>query len=239
MSQDAQGDPFTLANQEWPWFFGQISTGKSVILHDVNRDLPETATPERTFCREFGIRSALALPLYQRDAVARAILYTSTTGHPCWAEDMLPLLQAIGQIFASALARKGVEESLRESEATLSLAVLSADLGLWSWDLRTNTVSATERTRAMYGWAPDAEVTLAQFLECMHPQDRPSIDKAIGQAMTDRRDHHLEYRITRQDGSVRWIAARGRAIYEGGDAARQNHGRFFRRNGTQAARRRN
>jgi two-component system sensor kinase FixL len=215
--RDTKGDPFTLANQEWPWFFDQISTGQSVILRNVNQDLPGDATPERTFCREFGITSALAFPLYHRDAVARAILYTSTTGRPRWAEDMLPLLQAIGQIFASALARKGVEESLRESEATLSLAALSADLGLWSWDLRTNVVWTTERTRAMYGWAPDAEITLPQFLECVHPQDRPSIDKAIGQAMTDRRDHHLEYRIiTRQDGSVRWIAARGRAIYEGG-----------------------
>jgi two-component system, LuxR family, sensor kinase FixL len=214
--RNSKGDPFALANREWPWLFGQISTGKSVILHDVNRDLPETATPERTFCREFGISSALAFPLYHRDAVARAILCTSTTGHPRWAEDLLPLLQAIGQLFASALARKGVEESLRESEATLSLAALSADLGLWSWDLRTNRVWATERTRAMYGWAPDAEVTLPQFLERVHPQDRPSIDKAIEQVMTDRRDNHIEYRITRQDGSFRWIAARGRAIYDGG-----------------------
>jgi PAS domain S-box-containing protein len=128
----------------------------------------------------------------------------------------LPVLQAIGQIFAAALARKGAEESLRESEATLSLAAQSADLGLWSWDLQTDKLWVTERTRAMYGWAPDAEVTLTQFLGRVHVEDRPSIEKAIEQARTDRRDYHLEYRITRQDGTVRWIAARGRAIYDGG-----------------------
>ena len=50
----------------------QVSTGKNMILHGMNRDLPETTAPERAFCRGFGIRSALAFPLYHRDALARA-----------------------------------------------------------------------------------------------------------------------------------------------------------------------
>jgi two-component system sensor kinase FixL len=213
--RDANGGPFPLSEQGWPWLIGQISAGNTVVLHDVNQELPAAATAERAFCRAFGIRSVLAFPLYDRDQVARAILYTSTAGHAHWPEDMLPLLQSIGQIFASALARRGAEERLRESEATLSLAALSADLGLWSWDLQTNKVWATERTRAMYDWAPDAELTFPGLLERVHAQDRPFIDQAIEQAMTDRRDYHLEYRITRQDGSVRWVAARGRATYDG------------------------
>ncbi|MBV9490240.1 MAG: PAS domain-containing protein [Verrucomicrobia bacterium] len=212
---DTNGDPFPLAEQDWPWLSGRISAGNTVVLHNVSQDLPEAATPERAFCRTFGLRSVLAFPLYEGDQVARALLYTSTTGHPDWPEDMLPLLQSIGQIFASALARRGAEERSRESEATLSLAALSADLGLWSWDLQTNKVWVTERARAMYDWAPGAEITFPRFLERVHVEDRPLVEKAIEQALTSREDYHLECRITRQDGNIRCVAARGRATYDG------------------------
>jgi GAF domain len=119
---DAGFVPFPPSEQRLPWVFGQISSGKAVILHNVDKDLPEEVTEEREFCREFGIKSALAFPFFQVGAATRAVLYTSANRDEKWSDEVIPDLQSIGQILASALARKDAEESLRENEATISLA---------------------------------------------------------------------------------------------------------------------
>jgi two-component system, LuxR family, sensor kinase FixL len=226
-SRDAGLAPFPPSEPRLPWFFEQISSGKAVILHDVAKDLPEDAVEEREFCREFGIKSALTFPFFQAGAATRAILYTSANQDEKWADEVIPDLQSIGQILASALAQKDAEESLRENEATISLAAQSADLGLWSRDMQTGKIWATARTRAMYGFSADGEVTFARFLESLHPDDRPTTEKAIAEAVADRCDYNIIHRIVRTDGAVRWMAARGRTIYSAAGQALKMMGASF------------
>jgi signal transduction histidine kinase len=204
--------PFPLSYQRLPWLFEQISRGTAVILRDVAKDLPEEATEEKEFCKGFRIKSTLVFPFFQAGATVRAIWYAPSKEYQKWQEERDPDLQSIGQILASALARKEAAESLRESEATISLAVRSADLGLWSRDMQTDKIWATERTRTMYDFPADAEVTYKQFLEALHPDDRQSTERTIAEAVVDRRDYNIEHRIVQNNGTVRWIVARGRAI---------------------------
>ena len=204
---------FPRSIQILPWFFDQISDGTTVILADVTKDLPEGGTNEREFCREFEIKSALILPFFQSEAAARAILYASTSRHQNWPADEIPNLQSVGQLFVAALAGKAAQELSRESEATISLAAQSADLGLWSRDMQTDKIWATERTRTMYDFTAGVSVTFERFLESVHPDERLSIEGTIKEALVDGRDYNIEHRIIRRNGEVRWIAARGRAIY--------------------------
>jgi two-component system, LuxR family, sensor kinase FixL len=205
--------PFPLSKQRLPWLFEQASRGTAVILPDVAKDLPPNAIAEKEFFQDFGINSALAFPFFQAGAAARAILYASASRRQIWSDEIIHDLHSIGQILASALARKEADESLRESEATVSLAVQSADLGLWSRDMQTGKIWATERTRTLYNFSADAEVTFSQFLASLHPDDRSATDKAIADAVADVRDYNVVHRVVRSDGAERWIAARGRAIY--------------------------
>jgi two-component system, LuxR family, sensor kinase FixL len=204
---------FPRSIQSLPWFFEQISNGTTVILGDVTKDLPEEGTNEREFCREFQIKSALILPLFQSEAAGRAILYASTSRHQNWPADEIPNLRSVGQLFAAALAGKEAQELSRESEATISLAAQSADLGLWSRDMQTDKIWATERTRTMYDFTTGVRITFERFLESVHPDERLSIEGTIKEALVDGRDYNIEHRIIRRNGEVRWIAARGRAIY--------------------------
>ena len=205
--------PFPLSRQRLPWIFEQTSRGKAVVLPDVTKDLPGEANAEKEFFRDFGINSALVFPFFQAGGATRAISYASASRQRKWSDDIIHDLHSIGQILASALARKEAEESLRESEATISLAAQSANLGLWSRDMQTGKIWATERTRTMYDFSADAEVTFGQFLESLHPDDRPTTEKAIGEAVADRCDYNVVHRVVRPGGTERWIAARGRAIY--------------------------
>jgi two-component system sensor kinase FixL len=207
------GVPFPLHEQRLPWLFEQTSLGKIVVLPDVAKDLPAEANAEREFFRNFGINSALVFPFFQAGGAPLAILYTSASRQQKWPDEIVHDLHSVGQIFASALARKGADESLRESEATISLAAQSANLGLWSRDMPTGKIWATERTRTLYDFPADAEVTFAQLLASLHPDDRSATEKAIAAAVADRCDYNVVHRVARADGTRRWIAARGRAIY--------------------------
>jgi two-component system sensor kinase FixL len=224
---DAGVSPFPSSEQRLPWFFGQISSGKAVILQAAAKDLPAAAVEERAFYREFGIKSALAFPFFQTGAATRGILYATANQDEKWSEEIIPDLRSIGQILASALARKDAEESLRENEATISLAAQSADLGLWSRDIQTGRIWATKRTRTMYGFSADGEVTFSRFLESLHPDDRLTTEKAIAAAVADRCDYNIIHRIVQTDGTVRWIAARGRAIYSAAGQALKMMGASF------------
>jgi two-component system sensor kinase FixL len=213
LTVSADAVPFPLHKQPLPWLFKQTSLGKVVVLPDVAKDLPAEANAEKEFFRKFGINSALVFPFFQAGGATLAILYTSASRQQKWPRGIIDDLHSVGQIFASALARKGADESLREREATISLAAQSADLGLWSRDMQTGTIWATERTRTLYDFPADAEVTFAQFLATLHPDDRSATEKAIAEAIADRCDYNIVHRVVRTDGTARWVAARGRAIY--------------------------
>jgi two-component system, LuxR family, sensor kinase FixL len=205
--------PVGPSKQKLPWFSGQISQGKAVVLPDLAENLPAEAHAEKEFFRNFGIDSALAVPFFRAGAAIRAVLYFSTSREWKWTDEVIRDLHSIGQVLASALAQKETYESLRESEATLSLAAQSADLGLWSRDMETGTIWATERTRTLYDFSADDAMTFSQFLESLHPDDRAATEKAIAEAVADQCDYNVVHRVVRADGSERWIAARGRAIY--------------------------
>jgi len=209
----ADAAPLSLSKQQLPWLSEQISQGNSVVLSDLAESLPVEAHTEKEFFRDFGVNSALAFPFFQAAGATRAILYASAIRQRKWPDEIIHDLHSIGQIFASALARKEADESLRESEATISLAAQSADLGLWSRDMQTGKIWATERTRTLYDFPADVEVTFAQFLASQHPDDRPATEKAIAEAVADRCDYNIVQRVVRADGTTGWIAARGRAIY--------------------------
>lgn len=51
-------------------------------------------------------------------------------------------------------------------------------------------------------------------MKMVHPDDRPQIEQRVAESLTGRKDYAAEFRIRRQDGLIRWIAARGRAHYD-------------------------
>jgi PAS domain S-box-containing protein len=114
----------------------------------------------------------------------------------------------------------------REAETQLALAIDAADLGVWERDLLTGAISWTPRCKALFGLLPEHKVTEADFAAGLHPADRDTVLAALARA-TDpqsRLPYDVEYRaIGRIDGVTRWIAAKGKAVFdETGRAVRVN-----------------
>ncbi|MCT7970676.1 PAS domain-containing protein [Laspinema olomoucense] len=101
------------------------------------------------------------------------------------------------------------------NQERLRLALESAKLGLWDYDLGCQEISMSRRCLEIFGLdLLSTVIKYAQFFECVHPEDEDRVNRAIQRAITEQADYDIEYRIIRRDESVRWIAAKGRAFYD-------------------------
>jgi two-component system sensor kinase FixL len=100
-----------------PWYLAQVLEGKTVFLPLLPDGLPEYAVEERQLCSTLGIRSLVAVPLRIGTEVIGLINFQFVKRLCDWRPDVVPRLRLIGEVFASALARKHSERILRESES--------------------------------------------------------------------------------------------------------------------------
>ncbi len=117
---------------------------------------------------------------------------------------------------ANDLLERRVEDRTRAVEAareTLAFALDSAGMGSWDLDLIHDTVRRSRRHDAIFGYdAPLPSWRRADFVTHAVPEDQGVVEAAFARAV-ESGSLDLEYRIRRPDGSVRWIAAKGRAEY--------------------------
>jgi PAS domain S-box-containing protein len=101
------------------------------------------------------------------------------------------------------------KEDLRCSEARMSLAAESAQLALWEWDVANNKVWITDE--GLFGFDPQTPIDHTTLAGHVHPDDRALRESAIQRALANGGNYESEFRVILADGSVRWIAARGRS----------------------------
>ena len=112
---------------------------------------------------------------------------------------------------AGMAERERAAEALRESEASMSLAANAANLGLWVWNIPSGEERwVTEKWRQLFGFADSEPVTFDRFLEVVHPGDSERVKQVVQHILEHGGEYEVDYRITRPDGSIRWIATHGR-----------------------------
>ncbi len=110
--------------------------------------------------------------------------------------------------------RKQTEADLRESEERIRLATAAAELGMWFWDLTTNDLVWTAKCKQLFGFPANIEMSYEIFLNSLHPDDRQFTHQAVMQTLEVKVDYDVEYRVIWPNGSVHWIAAKGRCLYD-------------------------
>jgi PAS domain S-box-containing protein len=99
------------------------------------------------------------------------------------------------------------KEALRVSEERMALAVESAQLVLWEWDVTNDRVLIEDK--GVLGFEPGAPVDHATLAGRVHPDDRAARATAYQHALATGGPYESEFRVFLPDGSVRWVAARG------------------------------
>ncbi|MGN6554039.1 MAG: PAS domain-containing protein, partial [Verrucomicrobiota bacterium] len=103
------------------------------------------------------------------------------------------------------------QNDLRQSEERLSLATNSARVGVWSWNIQSGEIEATDECKRMFGFGTGEAVGFQKFIDRVHPDDLVPVQRALEEAARSGSIYDTQYRITLPNGELRWIAARGRA----------------------------
>ena len=170
-------------------------------LQQVEQEVTESLTHGDRFCTQYRVRHQ--------------------DGHYLWVEDRglavrdhnHHIIRIVG-ITTDITDRKQTEADLREGEERIRLATAAAELGMWFWDLTTDELIWTVKCKQLFGLPANTEVSYEVFFNCLHPDDRQPTQEAIRKTLQGKVDYDVEYRVIWPNGSIRWIAAKGRCLYD-------------------------
>jgi PAS domain S-box-containing protein len=154
-----------------------------------------------------------------RDASGEVAYFFASQVDVTIERERLALLESHNAALMAEVAdqRRRAERRIQLSEESLRLATEAGEIGTWDWDLVTRDLTCSERTRAMFGIGDAAPVTMVDFFGCVHPDDRAATSAAFRSSYDPaiRATYEAEFRaIGRDDGVIRWVAARGRGLFE-------------------------
>jgi PAS domain S-box-containing protein len=106
--------------------------------------------------------------------------------------------------------RKRAQEALAESRDRLDLALSSARMATFDWDIVKDIRTWSEGVHRLLGTKPETFTGKAEeFFKVIHPEDRDTVQTALSKALETEATYETEYRAVWPDGDVRHIAARG------------------------------
>ena len=147
----------------------------------------------------------------------------------------IPLAEADGKVigwFGTATDienMKRAEEALRQSEERLRIALESAEMGAWDWDIQADEVTWNDRHFYLLGLEPDGGTkSSVYFLEFVHRDDLQMISGNLMDAVERLDAFQAEFRIVRADNdAVRWMSGYGRVVESNDGKARRMVGVMY------------
>jgi len=105
------------------------------------------------------------------------------------------------------------QNALCESRECLEMAMEAGRLGIWEWRLDTGRITWSPTLERIHGLERGAFAsTIEAYLRGIHPEDRDRVLDHSQQAIRERTEYRVEYRIIRPDGRIAWLEARGRLV---------------------------
>lgn len=132
-----------------------------------------------------------------------------------------PVCDSDGRMIAGVMTFSDItehyqaDEALRTSESRLKLALESAHMVIWEWNILTNQITWSDQNELLFGLTPGTfKGTSVAFLEVVHPEDRAMILQTIERCVNEKVDYDKEFRIVWSDGSIHWLLAKGKTFFD-------------------------
>lgn len=102
---------------------------------------------------------------------------------------------------------------LNERETLLAEAQEIAHVGNWEWDVIRGDIHWSDELYRIFGVAPEYfTVTFENYLGVIHEGDRDRVKGLVQQCFDTGAAYEMVHRVVHQDGVVRWLQCRGKAI---------------------------
>lgn len=191
-----------------------VYSGQPVTCADIAND-DRWSQEWRELCISHGILSCHSVPVLDSENQPLGSLML------CFDEPRMPTdweyqIATFGtQIASIVFERDRAIAALRQRDDQLRLAADAAHLGLWHWDVQSDTLTWTDQCKALFGLPTHTEMSYDVFLNAIHPDDRQRVQEmrpVLEDGQLER--HEIEYRTLWPDGTVRWLMVRGSVTYD-------------------------
>jgi diguanylate cyclase (GGDEF)-like protein/PAS domain S-box-containing protein len=120
------------------------------------------------------------------------------------------------EIFLQNQKLDALNRQLRQSDDRLRIALEGAELAVWTWDPAADRILYQRNMERLFGLSA-SPTTWEELRRAILPEDREAADAALRRALHDGEDYQTEYRVLWPDGSLHWLAEKGRLHAKNGD----------------------
>ncbi|MGZ3475018.1 MAG: PAS domain S-box protein [Polyangiales bacterium] len=105
----------------------------------------------------------------------------------------------------------------RETSDRLELALASAGLAVWDWDVVRDRVTWSAQLARLVGKAGEVSGPFGLNLAAFHPDDRDRVSKLFAEKMRepDESSFSVDFRLARPEGGYRWVTGFIRTLGDG------------------------
>jgi PAS domain S-box-containing protein len=179
--------------------------GEQVIVEDIATD-PLWAN-YRDLALPHSLRSCWSTPVFssQGKVIATYGMYYREPRRPSPRDQ--ETIEQITHLAGVAIERKLAQEALRRSEAYLAEAQRLTHTGSWAWNVRTDALFWSQELLRIYDYDPEKMMPGWGFLERIHPEDRPEIERRKKMEATQKEwaDSEIHFRIVLPDGTIKHL----------------------------------
>lgn len=164
---------------------------------EARKGLPEGHTP---------LLRDMAIPLFD----GKDIIAVMGVGNKPYDYDALNVeqLSFLSEHMINAIQRLRAENALATANQRFSLATRSADMGIWDWDVKNNSLVWDESMYKLYGVSSENfGGAYEAWVQGVHPGDRESSGKEVEQALANQKEFNTEFRVVHPDGQIRHLKA--------------------------------
>ena len=129
----------------------------------------------------------------------------------------LAILAVASMFLAAAVSERNASEAdALKGRRWLQLAIRSANVGLWDWDLRTNRVYYSPEWKRQIGYEePEIANDVDEWQSRIHPDDLERVLRNVRAFIENPSgDYHAEFRLRHKEGSYRWILSQASFLQE-------------------------
>ncbi len=143
------------------------------------------------------------------------------------AEDVIRFNEALDQAIAESvdyfnqvfsgdrIARDALDRELKINRGRLEYASRLSQVGFWYCDLPFDVLEWDEQVKKHFFIEPAVAVTIEDFYDRIHPEDRERTRLAIAESISSRDAYDIIYRTKHPlTGEVKWIRALGGSDYD-------------------------
>jgi PAS domain S-box-containing protein len=126
-----------------------------------------------------------------------------------------PIRDKEGKIVAGVLAfmdvddAKRAEQKLRQAHDRLAIALTTAKMADWEWDLINDRVVLSPSAERLHGMLPGSfDGRFETWIQSISPDDQDRVRQSIRLSIETGIDHEADYRTKASDGGARWLLSK-------------------------------